>query len=90
MTGASIILTFVGLFSTVFTALLLARVIMSWVYPHPDANALTRLIFELTEPILAPIRKILPPLGAIDLAPLAAFFLLQGLVWLTHYLISFL
>lgn len=87
---AGVLITFVDLFSVVFTGLLLARVVMSWVYPHPGANALTRTIFELTEPILAPLRRVLPPLGMIDLAPLAAFFLLQGLVWVAHYLISFL
>jgi len=82
-----VVVTFVDLFSLVFTVLLFARVIMSWVYPHPGANVFTRLIFELTEPILAPIRRLLPQFGMIDLAPLAAFFILQGLVYLAHYLL---
>ena len=88
MTFPDLFLTFINLFSLVFTVLLLARVVMSWVYPHPGANAMTRTIFELTEPILVPLRAVLPPLGMIDLAPLAAFFLLQGLVWAAHYLIT--
>ncbi len=79
--------TFIDLFSLVFTGLLFARVIMSWVYPNPGANAFTRFLFEVTEPILMPIRRLLPQMGMIDLAPLAAFFLLQGLVWLSHYLL---
>lgn len=82
---AAILVSFVDLFSLVFTGLLLVRVVLSWVYPHPDTNAFSRVIYELTEPLLAPLRQVLPPMGFIDLAPLAAFFLLQGLVWLTHY-----
>ncbi len=84
---AVVVVTFINLFSIVFTFLLLARVLMSWIYPNPGANVFTRIIYELTEPMLAPLRRILPPLGFIDLAPLAAFFLLQGLVWVGHYLI---
>lgn len=82
-----VVVTFIDLFSLVFTVLLFARVITSWIYPHPDANPFTRWLFDLTEPILVPIRQVLPKSGMIDLAPLAAFFLLQGLVWLAHYLL---
>lgn len=82
-----VLATFLNLFSLVFTALLLGRVIMSWVYPHPGANVFTQWLYDLTEPILAPIRRVLPQFGMIDLAPLAAFFLLQGLVWVVNNLL---
>ncbi len=84
---AVVLVTFVDLFSLVFTVLLFARIIVSWVYPHPDANAFTRTLYELTEPVLAPIRRVLPQTGMIDLAPLVAFFALQALVWGAHYLL---
>ncbi len=82
-----VLVTFVDLFSLVFTVLLFARIILSWIYPDPYANFFSRTLYELTEPILMPIRRVLPQTGMIDLAPLAAFFLLQGLVWLSHYLL---
>jgi YggT family protein len=84
---AVVIVTFVDLFSVVFTILLFARVLLSWVYPHPGANRFAMSIYELTEPILILVRRLLPTTGMIDLAPLATFFLLQGLVWLAHYLL---
>ncbi|HSX14474.1 MAG TPA: YggT family protein [Candidatus Saccharimonadales bacterium] len=82
-----IIVTFIDLFSLVFTILLLGRVVLSWIYPHPGSNAITTWLYELTEPVLVPIRKLMPQTGMIDLAPLAAFFLLQALVWAAHYLL---
>lgn len=62
-----------------FNALSLAvfgRVIMSWVSPTGD-NPVTRFLEQITEPILAPIRKVVPPLGMFDLTPMIALILLN-------------
>lgn len=58
---------------------LLARVIYSWVDPNPHANnELKRVLWLLTEPILAPLRQVIPPIGGtIDITPIIGFFLLQ-------------
>lgn len=51
---------------------LIAMIILSWVAPqasHPAAL----LIFQLVEPIMAPVRKVIPPLGMIDLSPIVVF-----------------
>jgi YggT family protein len=56
---------------------LLAMVIVSWVNPHsPFATPLN----QLTRPLLAPLRRVLPPLGRIDLSPLVVILLLQVLL----------
>ena len=55
--------------------LLLGRVIMSWVSPRFD-SPLGRFLYETTEPILAPIRRVLPSMGMIDFSPIVAFLLL--------------
>lgn len=78
MMGEAVIVNFVTLFVTVFNFLILIRVLMSWV-PNLAENRFGRLVFELTEPLLAPIRKLLPQSQMLDLSPLVAFFLLQGL-----------
>lgn len=52
----------------VLTALVFARVILSWVDPR-GGNALSRFVIEMTEPLLAPIRRVLPQTGMIDFAP---------------------
>jgi len=59
--------------------LILARVLMSWI-PNLPYNTLTRFIYETTEPILAPFRRLMPR-GAMpfDFSPILAFLVL-GLV----------
>jgi len=53
----------------VFIFVMLVRVVFSWVNPYPT-NAVTRLAYRITEPVLAPIRRMLPPMSGIDLSPM--------------------
>lgn len=60
-----------------YEIVLMVRVIMSWIQPDPY-HPLVQWIHRLTEPLLEPIRKILPTASlGIDLSPLVAFVLLQ-------------
>ncbi|MHB1317263.1 MAG: YggT family protein, partial [Anaerolineae bacterium] len=52
-----------------------ARVIMSWLPLSPD-NPIVRLLLNLTEPILGPIRRIMPRMGMLDLSPFFALILI--------------
>ena len=55
---------------------IMVRVVLSWV-PHNPYNQLIQLLYQVTEPILRPIRETLPvQSGGIDFSPIAAFFLL--------------
>ena len=69
-------LNFINLFVTVFNFLILARVLMSWVNPAPSGG-IGGFLFDVTEPVLGPIRRVLPKAGMIDWSPLVAFLLLQ-------------
>lgn len=59
----------ITLASKVFTVLILARVVMSWVNPDPN-HALVRLVHRTTEPVLAPVRSMLPVMGGFDFSPI--------------------
>lgn len=83
----AVLLQFIALFVSTFNLLLLIRVVMSWVAPG-STNSFVRLIYDLTEPVLAPVRKLLPGSGMIDLSPLVTFFLLQGLQLLAFRLLG--
>ncbi len=69
----------VGLFITVAAYVLLVaviiRIIFSWTGFDPE-NPIAQVIHEITEPILAPIRSVMPRIGMFDLSPMAASFLL--------------
>ncbi len=57
----------------VYQLVLLARVLMSWIPNLDPNNPIARVLYQATEPVLAPIRSALPPLGGIDLSPLIVF-----------------
>lgn len=58
-----------------YAVILLARVLISWVQVDPN-NQLVRIIYQLTEPLLAPIRRLLPQSGTMDFSPIVAFIVL--------------
>jgi YggT family protein len=66
----------------VYFFVLIARLILSWfpVQPGTTLAQITSILYDLTEPVLGPMRRIIPPLGMIDLSPLVVFFGLQILM----------
>jgi YggT family protein len=57
-----------------FIALLIIEAIFSWVNPHAP---LAPFVHALNDPLLRPIRKVVPPIGGLDLSVLVAVLLLQ-------------
>lgn len=63
-----------------------ARFIFSWVRPDPYNSIwgpLMRITYQVTEPLLAPIRRVLPGMGGLDFSPIILLFglnLLRGLL----------
>lgn len=70
------IVTFINLLFQVLLFAILGRVLISWIDPMGNMRV-TQILREITEPILAPIRSVLPSIGMIDLSPLVAMLLLQ-------------
>jgi YggT family protein len=66
----------VCLLFTVLTISIFARAILSWFNMDPR-SPIIQALDSVTEPILEPIRRIMPRLGMIDLSPLVAIILLQ-------------
>ena len=69
------LVNFIRLLVTVLWFLLIARVVLSWTNPT-GGGGLTAFIYQATEPILAPIRRVLPPTSGVDWSPLIAMLLL--------------
>ncbi|MDX2416958.1 MAG: YggT family protein [Xanthomonadales bacterium] len=70
----------VALLLTYFV-LIIARVIISW-FANQSRHPLIPLIYQLTEPVLRPINKLLPAFGGVDLSPLIALIALRALLLL--------
>jgi YggT family protein len=71
------LLRLITLTLSLYTWTILVQVILSWVSPggyHP----LGMILGELNEPVLRPIRRILPPISGLDISPLLAVILIQA------------
>ena len=75
-----IILNTSNLIFGVLTLLVLARVILSWVVSFGASqlrgNSIVMLIFQLSEPVLRPFQRLVPPMGMMDLSPMVALIVL--------------
>jgi YggT family protein len=61
----------------IYSWILLARAILSWIPNIDPYNPAVRILYQITEPVLQPIRKLVPPLGGVmDISMIIAFFAL--------------
>jgi YggT family protein len=74
----TVLVLFIQMLAFVFWLLLIVRVIMSWVMPR-GGGSLVAFVYQATEPILAPIRRVLPPAAGIDWSPLIAMLILGAI-----------
>ena len=78
----SLIATFLIYALYAFIIILIIRVLFSWASPA-RTNPVSRFAHQVTEPVLAPVRRWIPPVSGIDLSPLVvwlvAYFLIAAL-----------
>jgi YggT family protein len=79
---------------------IIASVILSWLIAfnvintrHPIVGQIGHFLDAVTRPMLGPLQKVIPPLGAVDLTPLIALIIIQGirsylLPWVFHPIIA--
>ena len=61
----------------IYSLLIIIRAVMSWVRVDPR-NTFVKILNTLTDPLLVPIQKVIPPIGgSIDISPLVAIMILQ-------------
>ncbi len=69
-------LSVLGLLLNLFQLILLARVLLSW-FPQIDRhNPIVRFIYDITEPVLAPIRQFVGPMSGLDISPLIVILII--------------
>ena len=70
------VLGLIALLVNIYFFALLAMIILSWVAQGSNHPAIY-LLFQITEPVMAPVRKLLPPMGGIDFSPILVFVLIN-------------
>ena len=78
----SLFITFIDILCQVLFWAIIIRAILSWFPIRPD-NPLLIILHHITEPILSPLRRIIPRIGPLDITPIVAIFLL----WLIRQLL---
>lgn len=65
-----------------YVLVLLARAVLSWfpVSYNSPLNPVRRAIYVVTEPVLAPFRRVIPPVGGLDLSFIVAFVVVEIVV----------
>lgn len=71
-----IILSYVSIAFRIYSFMLIAYILMSWV-PAAQNSAIGRMLERVCEPYLGIFRKFIPPLGMIDISPIVAIFMLN-------------
>ena len=74
----SIVHNFVSILFNILSVAILARVVLSWFNVNPFHPVIS-VLDQITEPILSPLRRVIPPMGMIDITPIVALLLLQFL-----------
>jgi uncharacterized protein YggT (Ycf19 family) len=74
---------FISVFVLVYAILILAYIITAWIrLPYsPWLNRIQRFLYDVCEPYLRLFRRMLPPLGPLDLSPMIAVFVLYLIRW---------
>lgn len=63
----------------------LARAILSW-FPVSPSNPFLRIVHQLTDPLIVPLRRRLPAMGGFDLSPLIVIVVLSAMIWVVGQL----
>jgi YggT family protein len=71
--------TFVHLLFTVLTWAIIIRALLSW-FNLPQGHPIVTLLIDITEPILAPLRRVVPKIGMIDITPIVAIILMAWVI----------
>jgi YggT family protein len=69
------VIRFVRILVIILQIAVIGRAVLSW-FPIDPRSPIVSVLNEITEPILAPLRRIVPRIGMIDITPMVAIFVL--------------
>jgi YggT family protein len=63
---------FIGKIIGLYEIVLIIRIVLTWIPHNPHSQAIT-LLYKITEPVLEPVRRVIPSIGGIDISPIVVF-----------------
>jgi len=73
---ATFLIRFISILFELLNLAIIARVFLSWFNVRPD-HPVVSFLHQITEPILSPIRRVVPLIGMLDISPIIAIILLE-------------
>jgi YggT family protein len=83
----NLLLRFLHLLFTLYSFAIIARSFLSW-FRISRYHPVARFLIEITEPVLAPLRRHIPPVGGLDFTPMVALILLWVLEQMLQVLVA--
>ena len=80
------IINFFDLLFALLSFAIIARALVSWL-PIDRYHPAVQFLDQITEPIIAPLRRFIPPIGMMDITPIVALIILQVLQAIVHNLL---
>ena len=80
MSGSA--LAFIGFILQIFAYLVIARALTTW-FPNARYHPIVQLLYQITDPVMIPISRLIPRIGMIDLSPMILVF---GLLFISRAL----
>lgn len=87
MNVGQVLYTTIEMFFNIVFLLILARILLSF-FPQFRASTIGEMVFGITEPILAPFQRLIPPIGMFDISPMVAIIVLGIVQQLLLFLIA--
>lgn len=70
-----ILYTTIEMFFNIVFLLILARIVLSFL-PQYQSNSIAQVVMGITEPILSPFQRLIPPIGMLDISPMVAIIVM--------------
>lgn len=74
----SVVFQMLSLFTTLLAFAIFARSLLTW-FPIDRNGPIFQALDAITDPVLTPLRRVIPSIGMIDITPMVAMFLLFGI-----------
>lgn len=68
--------SWVGQLIGLYEIVLIVRIVLTWV-PHNPYHPAVTFLHKITEPVLEPVRRVIPSIGGIDVSPIVVFIVLH-------------
>ncbi|MAG34757.1 MAG: hypothetical protein CL878_00685 [Dehalococcoidia bacterium] len=81
------LVTFVELLTQALIVAIILRAVLSWFVPQGD-HPVVRILRDVTDPLIVPLRRVVPTIGMLDLSPFVAIILLNVVRWIVTQTLS--